>query len=175
MAASTDARRDTCVRQPARRACQDIEPPSATLPAWIETGALAILGRRRRARIARTTSSALTRSTSCRSPRCSRRTASARPNAMEIVRAAANRFDLGHAGRQHDAAARAPERRDAAPGASPLFMSQSVSVLTFLHDRDPGIVPQARGRAHTRRVDSRRPRVQHDSAARRRGTRRRVA
>ena len=37
--------------------------------------------------------------------------------------------------RRQDAAARARERRDVAPGASPLFISQSVSVLAFIHEK----------------------------------------
>jgi hypothetical protein len=114
---------------------------TATLPTWIETGALAILGgsgaeeranEELRADPKHVVSLASLFATA----------ASARPNAIEIVRAGANRFGLGAQGRQHGAAARAPERRDAAPGASPLFISQSVSVLAFLHDRDPGIVPK---------------------------------
>ena len=114
---------------------------SATLPAWIETGALAILGGGGAEERA---NDELRADPKHVVPLASlfATTASARPNAMEIMRAGANRFGLGYAGRQHDAATRAQERRDAAPGASPLFISQSVSVLTFLHDRDPGIVPR---------------------------------
>lgn len=112
---------------------------SATLPVWIETGALAVLSDgsaeerandELRADPKHVVSLAALFAT----------TASVRPNAAEIARAGANRFGLGQAGRQHGGAARAPERRDAAPGASPLFISQSVSVLSFLHDRDRGIV-----------------------------------
>jgi len=114
---------------------------ATTLPAWIETGALAILGgggaqerayEELRADPKHVEPLATLFAT----------TASASPNAMETVRAGARRFGVGQAGRQRDAAARALERRDVAPGVSPLFMSQSVSVLTFLHDRDPGIVPR---------------------------------
>jgi hypothetical protein len=114
---------------------------TATLPTWIEAGALAILGgsgaeeranEELRADPKHVVSLASLFATA----------ASARPNAIEIVRAGANRSGLGAQGRQHAAAARAPERRDAAPGASPLFISQSASVLAFLHDRDPGIVPK---------------------------------
>jgi hypothetical protein len=64
---------------------------------------------------------------------------SAPPNAIEIARAGSTPFDLDAEG-QHAAATRARERRDAAPGVSPLFISQSVSLLAFLHDRDPGLV-----------------------------------
>ena len=114
---------------------------AATLPAWIETGALAILGGGGAEDRA---NDELRADPKHVVPLASlfATTASTRPNAIEIVRAGANRFGLDHEGRQHDAAARAPERRDAAPGASPLFISQSVSVLLFLHDRDPGIVPR---------------------------------
>ena len=112
---------------------------TATLPVWIETGALAILaggGAEERA------NDELRADPKHVVPLATlfATAASVRPNAMEIVRAGAQRFGFGQAGRQHDAAARAQERRDAAPGASPLFISQSVSVLRFLHDRDPGIV-----------------------------------
>jgi hypothetical protein len=114
---------------------------AATLPVWVETGALAILGgggaeERAHDELRADPKHILPLASLFATA------ASARPNAMEILRAGATRFGLGQAGRQHTAAARVQERRDAAPGASPLFISQSVSVLTFLHDRDPGIVPR---------------------------------
>jgi hypothetical protein len=114
---------------------------AATLPAWIETGALAILGgggaeERANEELRADPKHVLPLAALFAT------TGPARPNAMEIVRAGANRFGMGQAGRQHYGAARTLEPRDAAPGTSPLFMSQSVSVLTFLHDRDPGIVPK---------------------------------
>ena len=59
---------------------------------------------------------------------------------MEIVRTGAGGFDLDDEERRRDAAARARERRDAAPGASPLFISQSVSLLAFIHEKDPALV-----------------------------------
>ncbi len=114
---------------------------AATLPTWIETGALAILGGGGAEERA---NDELRADPKHVVPLASlfATTAPARPNATEIVRAGANRYDSGNEGRRHEAAAHPPERRDAAPGASPLFISQSVSVLTFLHDRDPGIVPK---------------------------------
>ena len=112
----------------------------ATLPAWMETGALAILGGGGAEERA---NDELRADPKHIVPLASLfATTAARPNAMEIVRAGTSRFGIGQPGHQHDAAARTPERRDAAPGASPLFISQSVSVLTFLHDRDPGLVPK---------------------------------
>jgi len=112
----------------------------ATLPTWMETGALAILGGGGAEERA---NDELRADPKDIMPLASLfATTAARPNAMEIVRAGAKRFGFGQAGRQHDAAARAPERRDVAPGASPLFISQSVSVLTFLRDRDREIVPK---------------------------------
>jgi hypothetical protein len=114
---------------------------AATLPVWVETAALAILGAGGAEQRANDELRADPRQIV---PLASlfATASSARPNAMDIVRAGANRYGFGQAGRQHDAAARAPERHDAAPGASPLFISQSISVLSFLHDRDPGIVPR---------------------------------
>jgi len=114
---------------------------ATTLPVWIETGALAILGgggaQERANDEVRADPKHVVPLASLFAT-----TSSARPNAMQIVRAGANRFGVGQAGRRHDAALRTQELRDDAPGASPLFISQSVSVLTFLHDRDPGIVPR---------------------------------
>ena len=114
---------------------------AGTLPVWMETGALAILGGGGAEERA---NDALRADPKHVVPLAAlfATTSSARPNAIEIVRAGANRFGLDTQGRQHEAAARSPERHDAAPGASPLFISQSVSVLTFLHDRDPGLVPR---------------------------------
>ena len=114
---------------------------AGTLPVWIETGALAILGSGAAEDRA---NEELRADPKHVMPLASlfATTTSVRPNAMEILRARASRFDPENEGRRHQAAARAPERRDAAPGASPLFISQSVSVLAFLHDRDPGIVPK---------------------------------
>ena len=109
------------------------------LPAWIEAGALRILGsggapdradEELRADPKRIVPLASLFGTKW----------PARPNAAEIVRAGASPFDLGEDGQPFEAAARVPQRRDAAPGVSPLFISQSVSVLSFIHDRDPRLV-----------------------------------
>jgi len=108
------------------------------LPAWIEAGALRILGgagapdradAELRADSKHIVPLAMLFATAWSAP----------PNVAEIVRAGSSSFDLDAEG-QHEAATRARERRDAAPGVSPLFISQSVSVLSFLHDRDPGLV-----------------------------------
>jgi len=114
---------------------------AAILPVWIETGALAILGGGSAEERANDELRADPKHVVPLAALFAT-TASARPNATEIVRAGANRFGIGQAGRQYGAAARAREQRAAAPGASSLFISQSVSVLAFLHDRDPGIVPR---------------------------------
>ena len=112
-----------------------------TLPAWMEAGALRILGtggapdradaelRADPKRIMPLASLFATRWP-------------ARPNAAEVVRAGASAFDSDGEGRPYEAAPRASQRRDAAPGVSPLFISQSVSVLAFIHDRAPGLIPR---------------------------------
>jgi hypothetical protein len=109
------------------------------LPAWIEAGSLRILGS---AGAPDRANFELRADSKHIVPLASLFTVawSARPNAVEIVRSGVNRLDLDDDERRQDAAARARERRDAAPGASPLFISQSVSVLAFLHEKDPGIV-----------------------------------
>ena len=114
---------------------------AATLPVWIETGALAILGG---GGVEERANDELRADPKHVVPLAAlfATAASARPNAIELVRAAARRSGVVQAGRERNAASRAQDRRDTTPGASPLFMSQSVSVLTFLHDRDPGIVPR---------------------------------
>ena len=108
-----------------------------TLPAWIETGALRILGSAgapdRADEELRADPKHIVSLASLFGTRWS-----ARPNAAEI--AGANPFGRDAEGQRYEAAARAPQRRDAAPGVSPLFISQSVSVLSFIHDRDPGLV-----------------------------------
>lgn len=111
---------------------------AGVLPAWIEAGALRILGGagapdRADAELHADPKHIVPLATLFAA------TWSAPPNAIEIVRAGSTPFDLDGEG-QHGAATRARERRDAAPGVSPLFISQSVSVLNFLHDRDPGLI-----------------------------------
>ena len=65
-----------------------------------------------------------------------------RPNAMEIVRSGPRRFDPDDVGDTFDGPA--PERARAPSEArgdvSPLFVAQSVSLLTFIHERDGAIV-----------------------------------
>jgi hypothetical protein len=62
-----------------------------------------------------------------------------RPDAATIVRIEDSRFDLDTDGRQN--AGRTRGQRESEPGgASPLFISQSVSVLAFIHERDPRLV-----------------------------------
>jgi hypothetical protein len=109
------------------------------LPAWIEAGALRILGS---AGAPDRADDELRADSKHIVPLATLFTTawSAPPNAVEIVRAGASPFDLDADGQRREAAARARDRRDAAPGVSPLFISQSVSVLTFLHDRDPALV-----------------------------------
>ena len=112
---------------------------TGTLPAWIEAGALRILGGagapdraddELRADPKHVVPLATLFATRWSAP----------PNAAELARAGAEPFDLDAGGPRHEAAPRAPQRRDAAPGVSPLFISQSVSVLSFIHDRDPRLV-----------------------------------
>ena len=62
------------------------------------------------------------------------------PNVVAIVRSGRNAFDPSGDDRGQEAAARARDRREAAPGASPLFLAQATSVLGFIHERDPMLV-----------------------------------
>lgn len=111
---------------------------AGVLPAWIEAGALRILGgagapdradAELRADEKRIVPLATLFATTWSAP----------PNAIEIVRAGSAPFDVDGE-RRHDALTHERERHDAAPGVSSLFISQSVSVLTFLHDRDPALI-----------------------------------
>lgn len=124
------------------------EPDRAlALPAWIEAGALRILGASgapgRAAAELRADSKHILPLASLFGVRWAEV-----PNVAEIVRAGAGRFELDEDGAR-------PRRRDLPPGASgvsPLFIAQSVSVLSFLHERDPELVGRlvdelARGRA----------------------------
>ena len=112
---------------------------TATLPSWIEAGSLRILGSggapdRAAAELRADPKHVL--------PLASLFSIawSTPPDALEIVRSGSARFGLDDEARQQDAAARARERRDVAPGASPLFIAQSVSILAFIHEKDPGLV-----------------------------------
>jgi hypothetical protein len=109
------------------------------LPAWIEAGALRILGSggavdrandELRADSKHIVPLASLFSVAWTVP----------PNALEVVHPGASRFGLDDAEDRREATARARERRDAAPGASPLFIAQATSLLGFLHDRDPGLL-----------------------------------
>lgn len=109
------------------------------LPAWIEAGALRILG----SAGAPDRADAELREDSKQIVPLATLFATAwpvPPNAAEIVRAGASPFGLDPESERHDAPTRVRERHDAAPGVSPLFIAQSVSVLSFIHDRDPGLV-----------------------------------
>ena len=110
-----------------------------TLPAWVEAGALRILGSGGAVERANSELRADSRqivplaslfSVAWETP----------PNALEIVRSGMNPFDYADAMGRREAAARARDRRDAAPGASPLFIAQATSVIGFIHDRDPALL-----------------------------------
>ena len=115
--------------------------PAAALPAWIEAGALRILGSPGAPDRA---SYELRADPKHIVPLASLFTVTwtAKPNAIEIVRSGAGRFGLDAEDERQDRDARVRDRPDAiaAPGASPLFIAQSVSVLAFIHERDAGLV-----------------------------------
>ena len=115
--------------------------PAAALPAWIEAGALRILGSSGAPDRA---SYELRADAKHIVPLASLFTVTwpTKPNAIEIVRSGAGRFGLDDMDERRDPDTRARDRRDAVatPGASPLFIAQSVSVLAFIHERDPGLV-----------------------------------
>jgi len=130
-ARSTDSQPGGPSRSPDRR---------AALPAWIEAGSLRILGGTgapdRAAAELRANSKGIVPLTSLFAVGWQ-----SKPNAMEIVRAGSSRFDLDDEDLRQETAARARTRRDGvAPGTSPLFIAQSVSVLVFIHERDPALV-----------------------------------
>jgi hypothetical protein len=111
------------------------------LPAWIEAGALRILGSAGAADRADEELRADPKRIMPLSSLFATRWP-APPNAAQIVRMGMRPFDPDTERPRYEAAAGAPQPRDAAPGVSPLFISQSVSVLSFIHDRDPGLVPR---------------------------------
>jgi hypothetical protein len=112
---------------------------SNPLPSWIEIGALRILGSGgapdRAAMELRANEKAIVPLSTLFGIR------SAKPNAADVVRAAgAGQFEVGDNGDVYETPQRRPVRHDVMPGISPVFMAQSVSVLAFMHDRDPGLV-----------------------------------
>lgn len=112
---------------------------SNPLPSWIEIGALRILGSGgapdRAAMELRANEKAILPLATLFGVR------SEKPNATDLARVAgAGQFEVGDDGDVSETPQRRPVRRDVMPGVSPVFMSQSVSVLTFMHDRDPGLV-----------------------------------
>jgi hypothetical protein len=112
---------------------------SNPLPSWIEIGALRILGAGgapdRAAMELRANEKAIVPLATLFAVR------SAKPNATDIARVAgAGQFEVGDDGDVYETLQRRPVRRDLIPGVSPAFMAQSVSVLAFMHDRDPGLV-----------------------------------
>ena len=112
---------------------------SNPLPSWMEIGALRILGTGgapdRAAMELRTNEKAIVPLATLFAVR------SPRPNAVDVARVAgAGQFDVGDDGDVYETPQRRPVRRDVMPGVTPVFMAQSVSVLAFMHDRDPGLV-----------------------------------
>jgi hypothetical protein len=109
------------------------------LPGWIEAGALRILGNGgasdRAAAELRADSKNIV-------PLASLFTVGfpAKPNALEIVRGGANRYDLDDEDLRQETLMRARVRREGGAGVSPLFIAQSVSVLSFIHEREPALV-----------------------------------
>ena len=115
----------------------------AALPAWIEAGALRILGSAgapdRAAAELRAQPKAIVPLTTLFSVAWQ-----GKPNVAEIVRSGAGRFDPDEPVLREEVAARARARvrKDTTGAMSPLFISQSVSVLAFIHARDPELVGQ---------------------------------
>jgi hypothetical protein len=114
---------------------------SAALPAWIEAAALRILGSagapdRAAAELGAEPKNIAPLATLFAT------TWPSRPNAMDIVHPGFSRMEMGGEDVPQDAAARARNRREVAPGVSPVLIAQSVSVLTFIHDREPALVPR---------------------------------
>jgi hypothetical protein len=111
----------------------------AALPAWIEAGALRILGNGgasdRAAAELRADSKNIMPLASLFAVGFP-----AKPNALEIVRAGASRYDLDDEDLRQETLMRARVRREGGAGVSPLFIAQSVSVLRFIHEREPAMV-----------------------------------
>ena len=112
---------------------------SSPLPSWIEIGALRILGSggapdRAAMELRANEKSIVPLATlfAVRSPK---------PNATDVARVAgAGQFEVGDNGDVYETPQRRTPRRDVMPGVSPVFMAQAVSVLAFIHDRDPALI-----------------------------------
>jgi hypothetical protein len=117
------------------------EPPhSAALPAWIEAGALRILGN---SGASERSAAELRADAKNIVPLASLFTVGfpAKPNALEIVRGGADRYDLDDEDLRQETLMRARVHREGGTaGVSPLFIAQSVSVLSFIHEREPEMV-----------------------------------
>jgi hypothetical protein len=111
----------------------------AALPAWVEAGALRILGN---AGASDRAAAELRADTKNIMPLASLFTVGfpAKPNALEIVRAGANRYDLDDEDLRQETLMHARVHRENGAGVSPLFIAQSVSVLSFIHEREPAMV-----------------------------------
>jgi hypothetical protein len=117
-----------------------VTPGATAMPAWIEAGAVRMLG---------TAGAADRAADELRlDPKHIVSLATlftyawpARPDAVTLARVDDGRFVLDEDGRPNGGRMR--NQRESEPGgASPLFISQSVSVLAFIHERDPGLVPR---------------------------------
>ena len=112
------------------------------MPAWIEAGALRLLGAAgapdRAAMELRSNEKAILPLVSLFAVKWQ-----TKPNAVDIARAGNTRQFLDEDGGDvpYGGASRTRARRDAVvPGVSPVFMAQSVSLLVFIHERDPALV-----------------------------------
>jgi hypothetical protein len=116
----------------------------ASAPAWIEAGALRILSASgapdRAAAELRANEKSIVSLASLFAAAWQRK-----PNAMDIARAG-SRGQVGIGDDADDVMREGPARPRArrapvvAPGVSPMFLAQSVSVLAFIHGRDPALV-----------------------------------
>jgi len=116
---------------------------AAALPAWIEAGALRILGAAgapdRAAMELRADEKGIMPLASLFAVQWRK------PNASEIARAGSpGQFaSVEDGGESFDGPSRfrdTRERRDIVPGVSPVFLAQSVAVLAFIHERDAALV-----------------------------------
>ena len=115
---------------------------TASVPAWIEAGALRILSTSaapdRAATELRANEKAIVPLASLFAVRWQHK-----PNALDIARAG-SRAEIGVGDDAEDVVIEGPARprprREPVAGVSPMFVAQSVSVLAFIHDRDPALV-----------------------------------